>query len=270
MSAVTQRKNTTKWGGLGWKPSLPKLGMIRYVPIMGLTLPSSVDMRPQCPAVYDQGQLGSCTANSVAGLAQFIMMKEGHASFVPSRLAIYYWERVIDGTVSSDVGASISDSLQVVSTSGCPHESLWWYNVDKFTVKPTANVVADAAKHKVSTYMQVDNSNLTTMQSCLASGYPITIGFTVYESFESNTVASTGIVPMPSSSEQVLGGHAVLICGYSNANNWFIVRNSWGGSWGAPANPANPSSGKGYFYMPYAYFTNTNLASDAWTARSIA
>lgn len=256
---ITQRRNKTKWGGLGWKPSLPKLGMPKFVPC-AMTLPSLVDLRPHCPAVYDQGDLGSCTANSVSGLAEFLMMKEGHAAFVPSRLAIYYWERVIEGSVKQDSGASISDSMEVVSHMGCPHESLWDYNVSKFTVKPNAKVVADGAKHKVSNYMQVENNVLSTMQSCLASGYPITIGFSVYESFESNTVAQTGIVPMPGKNEELLGGHAVLVVGYDDSKSWFIVRNSWGSSWGD----------KGYFYMPYTYFTDLNLASDAWTAHAIA
>lgn len=254
------RKNTTKWGGLGWKPSLPRLGVKKYVPCKTVSVASLVDLRPNCPAVYNQAQLGSCTSNSVSGLAQFLMMKEGHQSFIPSRLAIYYWERVIEGSVSTDSGASISDSLDVVSKNGCPHESLWWYNTAKFKVKPNQTVVADAAKHKVSNYSQVDNANLNTMQACLSSGYPITIGFTVYDSFESQAVADTGIVPMPNEkTEQVLGGHAVLIVGYNNSKNWFVVRNSWGTGWGD----------KGYFYMPYAYFTNSNLASDAWTADTI-
>jgi C1A family cysteine protease len=257
MTQILQTK--TKWGGLGWHPGLPKFGSAQYIPQVA-TLPVSVDLRPNCPAVYDQGQLGSCTANAVGGLAQFLMMKEQHTSFVPSRLAIYYWERVIENSVSQDSGASISDSLAVVSNTGCPHESLWWYNINKFAVRPNNKVVADANKHKITSAMQVNNTSLATMQSCLSSGFPITIGFTVYSSFESSQVARTGIVPMPNSHEQILGGHAVLIVGYDNTRNWFIVRNSWGAGWGAA----------GYFYMPYQYFTNSNLASDAWTARLIA
>jgi len=256
---VEGRKNRTKWGGFGWKPSLPKLGMPQYVPSPGITVQPSVDLRPKCPPIYDQGTIGSCTSASVSGLAQFLMMKEGHASFIPSILAIYYWERVIEGTVDQDSGASIADSLQVVSHTGCPNSALWWYDVSKFKIKPNQKVVADAALHKVSNYMQINNSNLNIMQNCLSNGYPITIGFTVYSSFESATVARTGIVPMPRRGEQILGGHACCIVGYNNAKNWFIVRNSWGVKW----------ADKGYFYMPYAYFTNPNLASDAWTAQRI-
>jgi C1A family cysteine protease len=95
------------------------------------------------------------------------------------------------------------------------------------------------------------------MKACLASGYPFIFGFTVYDSFESDAVAKTGIVPMPSKTELVLGGHAVMAVGYDDSKKWFIVRNSWGEDWGD----------KGYFYIPYDYLTNKNLASDFWTIK---
>jgi len=223
------------------------------------SLPPSIDMRNQCPPVYDQGQLGSCTANSIAGLAEFLMMKEGHTPFVPSRLFIYYNERVLEGDTADDTGASISDSIQVVSANGCPNEALWWYNTIKYAVKPNRKVYADGLKHLVSNYVQV-GQDLVSLRSCLASGYPISIGFTVYESFESDTVASTGIVPMPGNNEQILGGHAVLVVGYNDATQYFIVRNSWGTGWGQA----------GYFEMPYAYLVNNNLSSDFWSANNVS
>jgi C1A family cysteine protease len=101
--------------------------------------------------------------------------------------------------------------------------------------------------------------NLNQMKGCLASGYPFAFGFTVYESFESQQVAQTGNAPMPQPGEQVLGGHAVLAVGYDDANQWFIVRNSWGTAWGM----------KGYFTLPYAYLTGSGLASDFWTVRLV-
>jgi C1A family cysteine protease len=89
---------------------------------------------------------------------------------------------------------------------------------------------------------------------------PFAFGFTVYESFESDAVAQTGIVPMPSSNEEVLGGHAVLAVGYDDASTSFIVRNSWGPNWGQ----------KGYYQMPYGYLTNTDLASDFWAIQVVS
>ncbi len=98
------------------------------------------------------------------------------------------------------------------------------------------------------------------LKGCLASGYPIVFGFTVYESFESDAVAKTGQVPLPKPSEKVLGGHAVLAVGYDETQQRFIVRNSWGKNWGL----------QGYFTMPYSYLTDNNLADDFWTIRVVS
>ena len=97
------------------------------------------------------------------------------------------------------------------------------------------------------------------MKGCLASGYPFVLGFTVYQSFESDTVAQTGHAPMPGPNEQTIGGHAVLAVGYDDSQNWFIIRNSWGTGWGM----------QGYFTLPYDYLTNDNLADDFWTIRLV-
>lgn len=92
------------------------------------------------------------------------------------------------------------------------------------------------------------------MKGCLASGFPFVIGFTVYESFESDKVARTGVMPMPATREHVLGGHAVMAVGYDDKLDRFRMRNSWGKGWGI----------KGYFTMPYAYLLDDNLSDDFW------
>lgn len=97
------------------------------------------------------------------------------------------------------------------------------------------------------------------MQGCLAEGYPFVFGFTVYESFESEPVAKTGIVPMPASGEAVQGGHCVAAVGFDDSERAFIIRNSWGTGWGI----------KGYCLMPYEYLLNSQLASNFWTIRSV-
>lgn len=240
--------------GYGWhRHRLPTRKSL-FQPHYETELPSSVDMRANCPPVYDQGQLGSCTANALGGLAEFIMIKQGLNAYVPSRLFIYYNERAIEGTVSEDAGASLTDGATVLNQLGCPNESIWWYNVAKFAVKPNKKVFTDGAEHTVVSMAQV-NQDITDMQTTLASGYPIAVGFTVYESFESQQVADTGIVPMPQPDETILGGHAVLVVGYDNSKQWWIVRNSWGTDWGA----------NGYFYMPFAYFLDPDLSDDFWT-----
>jgi C1A family cysteine protease len=218
-------------------------------------LPPKVDLRPHCPPVYDQGQLGSCTANAIAAAIEFDQLKQNlpHPG-APSRLFIYYNERAIEGTIASDSGAQIRDGIKSVSKQGACPESEWPYDIQKFEDKPTAKCFQDAAEHKIKLYQRL-TPNLTQLQGCLASGFPFVFGFTVYESFESQELAHSGVVPMPASGEQVLGGHAVMAAGYDESKSSFLVRNSWGTGWGM----------KGYFLMPFAYLTRPDLSSDFWT-----
>jgi C1A family cysteine protease len=244
----------------GWKRSLPDFRDFQYSPPHSLAaLPPIVDLRSDCPAVYDQGNLGSCTAQAIAGLVEYLKKKQGKEVFTPSRLFIYYNERVLEGTVNEDSGATIRSGFKVVSHLGNPHENLWWYNIRKFTVKPNRKVYTDALNHQVLRYTRVNNADLYAMRSCLASGFPIVGGFAVFESFESPAVTRTGIVSMPSRTEEMLGGHAIIVVGYDDTKQMFIVRNSWGTGWGL----------KGYCMMPYLYLTNTQLADDFWTGTFI-
>ena len=253
--------STRKTAKYGWMPDLPDQRDHFYasLPEVMATLPPSIDLRTQCPAVYDQGQLGSCTANAIGAAMQFDEIKQKFPNvFMPSRLFIYYNERVIEGNVNTDSGAQIRDGIKSISKLGdCP-ETLWPYDISKFTQKPPQTCYDQAKKYRAVSYQRLAQ-DLNQFKGCLASGYPFVFGFTVYQSFESQQVAQTGHVQMPSSGEQVVGGHAVLAVGYDDANQWFWVRNSWGPNWGI----------NGYFTMPYAYLLNGNLSNDFWTVRVI-
>jgi C1A family cysteine protease len=250
----------------GWKPDLPDQRDLLYAaPFTAVTaLPTKVDLRKGCPPVYDQGHLGSCTANAIGGGFQFDQIKEGLKSVVPSRLFIYYNERDMEGTVDQDSGAYIRDGIKSVNKLGVCPETMWPYDGSLFppnprlTLKPSAACYTEAKKHTAVQYARVPRTE-QQMKGCLASGYPFVYGFTVYESFESSQVAKTGVVPMPKSGEEVLGGHAVLAVGYDDPSRRFIVRNSWGTGWAI----------KGYFTVPYAYLLDANLSDDFWTIRLV-
>jgi C1A family cysteine protease len=247
-------------GGYGWVRDLPDARDLMYAaPRFAKGLPTSIDLRPKCPPVYDQGQLGSCTGNGIAGAIEFDRLKLGKKTFTPSRLFIYYNERVMEGDVNQDNGAQIRDGIKSVATVGAPPEADWPYDIRKFADKPPEAAYKDAKLDLVSSYARVAQA-LSQMQGCLAEGYPFVFGFTVYESFESAKVAKTGIVPMPASGEKVVGGHCVVAVGYDDQKRAFIIRNSWGTGWGL----------KGYCLMPYEYLIRPNLADDFWTIRSVS
>ena len=256
----------------GWKPDLPDArDHLFSAPAIALAaLPPSADLRGGCPPVYDQEQIGSCTANAIGAAFEFEVKKQGLADFMPSRLFIYYNERAMEGTTGTDSGAQIRDGVKSVATLGVCTETEWPYDGtqansdgtfppgDPAGEKPTDACYKDALNNRATTYSRVVQ-NLDQMRGCLAAGYPFVFGFTVYESFESQQVARTGVVPMPGPDEQVVGGHAVVAVGYDDAAQTFLVRNSWGTGWGQA----------GYFTMPYAYLTTRGLSSDFWTIRIV-
>jgi C1A family cysteine protease len=247
--------------GYGWTPDLPDGRDLLYAaPAAPLDeLPPRVDLRSQCPPVYNQGKLGSCTANAIAAALEFDQIRQKEKDvFTPSRLFIYYNERAIEGTVSSDSGAQIRDGVKSVHQLGACNESAWPYAIAKFSEKPSRSCYTEAKRYQSIQYMRVTPA-LSQLKGCLAEGFPFVFGFSVYASFESAKVSRDGHAPMPVAGEQLLGGHAVLGVGYDEQREWFVCRNSWGPKWGMG----------GYFTLPYPYLVQATLSSDFWTIRSV-
>jgi C1A family cysteine protease len=203
--------------------------------------------------VEDQGRLGSCTAQALAGNLEFLDKRPDTFYEDTSRLFIYYNERLIEDTVDYDSGASLRDGIKSLKKYGACREAVWPYDTKRFAQKPPARCYKEAGEHLIESYYRIQA--LPEMLSCLADGFPFVFGFTVYESFESEMVARTGTVKMPKKDERALGGHAVMAVGYNRAREYFLVRNSWGAGWGKA----------GYCTMPFEYLET--LAGDFWTIR---
>jgi C1A family cysteine protease len=218
--------------------------------------PNLVDLRNYCSPIENQGSLGSCTGQSIAGAIELLNKRNGKPTDV-SRLFIYYYERVLLGTVNYDSGAYIRDGIKATNKYGASLESHWPYDIRKFKQEPIVEAKSDALKRKVTRYERVEDFNGCI--DALTNGYPVVIGFYVYSSFMSASVAKTGNMPYPNTKrERLLGGHAVLLVGYDKTRKVFIARNSWGTSWGD----------KGYFYMPFDII-KPNMSSDYWIIKSV-
>ena len=261
--------------GLGWVPDLPDHRDLAYsAPLQHLRqLPASVDLRPQIPwPPYDQGPIGSCTANAIGGAIQFDRAKEKKTpDFTPSRLFIYYNERSMEHSIPADAGAQIRDGIKSVAKQGACKEATWPYEPVEANqqthlfpansppvTKPPAPAYHEALTYKALAYFRVQQS-LSQMKGYLAEGYPFVLGFSVYDSLYDANGNPVTVLPMPSGTANLLGGHAVLVVGYDDAKQLFTIRNSWGPQ----------VQDHGHFYMPYSYAADPGLARDFWTIRGM-
>ena len=238
-----------------WKPDNRDTRDYKYQ-ITQKANPNIIDLRPYCSSIENQDSLGSCTGQSIAGAIELLNKRSGKPNDV-SRLFIYYYERLILGTVNYDSGAYIRDGIKATNKYGASLESHWPYDIRKFKQEPINEAKSDALNRKVTRYERVEDFNGCI--DALTNGYPVVMGFYVYDSFMSKNVTKTGIMPYPNTRrEKLLGGHAVLLVGYNKTKKVFIVRNSWGTNWGD----------KGYFYMPFD-IVKPNMSSDYWIIKSV-
>ena len=242
---------------LGWIPDRPDQ-RDRYAALSAdVPLPHSVDLRPLLPPAYDQGDLGSCTAQAIAAAVQYTQKKQGFPVWMPSRLFVYYNERVMEDCVSEDSGAMIRDGIKSLNRDGVCYESLWPYVPSKFAERPT-DACYEVAKNHPSVKYQRIRQYARFIKGALAQGDPIVFGATLYQSFDTPEVARTGVVPYPEQTEVPMGGHCMLACGYTGEH--VLVRNSWGEDWGE----------EGYCWMPMDYLCSQNLADDFWSLSQVA
>lgn len=212
-------------------------------------VPDIIDLRPKCPPIYDQKTLGSCTANGAVAAYQF-----DKPEFYGSRLFLYYCERQADGDVETDGGSTVTQAMNCLGEKGLCSEEDWPYDVEKFATKPLKKCFIDAKQHKASNFYSLYPSHENLQKALHVNQKPIVFGMAVYPSFMTEEVAKTGIVPMPSEDEQIVGFHCVNLCGVDRNKKHYIVRNSWGEKWGD----------KGYFYLPIEYVEDVNICSDFW------
>jgi C1A family cysteine protease len=221
-------------------------------------LPSAIDVFAGLSLpVYDQGELGSCTANAGVLYRRYLSQKFSKYSAPDqdlSRLFLYYQERVLEGDPQSDDGAQIRDVFRVLTKTGVCSESDAPYIAADFASaawNDAAEKLAAATQYRIGAYHRVPD--VETARSVLASSYPVALGFIVYGSFEE--IGGDGVMRMPALHEKVIGGHAVVIRGYDDSQSEFLVQNSWGLQWGD----------RGCFRMPYAFLQETQLSQpDMW------
>lgn len=240
-----------------------------------------VDLRKQCPAIYDDEGLGCSTVSALATLLEFHELRtRPNGGYEPSRLCWYYLIRELRGTERADAGASFREALKIVNDEGVCDEVDWPFNVNMMAVPPDWSTYESVPRSRPLVYRRVPQT-LEALKYCLTHNLPVAFGLSVYASFESSITRRTGQIALPacaldlvdspvaepsmndSDNERTaseadddmhLGGHALVLVGYDDTEQMFIVRNSLGTSWGA----------NGYGFVPYSYVLNPLLARDFW------
>lgn len=259
-----------KTQGYGWRPDLPdprdRIYNLEFTVKRGFDLPPKVSLRSGMPPVYNQGELGSCTANGSGAAIEYAEKRqhETEGGYTPSRLFIYYNERRVEGSIDQDSGAQVRTALKVLNEYGAPPENDWPYDIGRFTVQPSEDAYNIGKQHRALQYHRILPGGAgASIRTALAQGLPVVFGFTVPEMFEEEGWnPATSYLPLPSPHEQFIGGHCVLCTGYDFSREHFHdqsvyeVRNSWGEGWGEG----------GYFWMDHRWLDEPErlLSSDFW------
>ncbi|WNJ98288.1 C1 family peptidase [Thalassospiraceae bacterium LMO-JJ14] len=241
--------------------------------ILGNTrVPAKVDNRRKCSPIEDQGRLGSCTAQAVVGLMEYMMRASGTDHIDGSRLFVYKVSRKLLGW-QGDTGAYLRTSMQTVAAFGVPPEQHCPYDIDRFDEEPSSFLYSYADRFKALNYTRLDPAGaspdevLGMVKRVLAANFCVVFGFTVY-----NSISHLPDIPFPDDDDSQSGGHAVMAVGFDDNHMAeyvdaetgnvkkvrvpsLIIRNSWGTSWGED----------GYGYLPYEYVL-AGLARDFWTS----
>lgn len=217
-----------------------------------------LDLRRWCSPVENQSSIGSCVGNGTVGALEFLLIRDGLPYVDLSRLFAYYNARLQVQEQETDAGAYIRIAFGTLSSLGTCSENKWPYDISKVFVRPSWGAYREAFANKINEYYSiggVGQIRIDFIKRALQSQHVVVFGMTVDDDFVAHRGSQP--VPMPKSVRAGAGGHCMLIAGYDENKRCWIVRNSWGTTWGD----------KGYALIPFSYLDESN-ANDFWCATS--
>lgn len=224
--------------------------------VADVSFPAAFDLRNDMPPVWDQGNTNTCTAHAAGAAYEYQLNQQKLQDFMPSRKFLYYNERLLEGDTSQDDGATIRDAVKALAQYGTLPEHYWPFSEDVRKAPDQASYQI-AIKNVVTSYEAVQQSH-TFIKAAIQSRHPVIFGFLVPQSFEEESVASTGVMQASADTERTVGGHATLVVGWDDTRKAYLIRNSWGPDWGIG----------GYFWMPYEFLLDDQKAFDFWIIKA--
>jgi papain like protease len=209
----------------------------------------------------DQGGCESCWVFSAVGVVEAM-----------TRIEHGCWSLRSEGDVHDGLGVVCAQTggpataFDWMKANGVADPACRAYEQTDHPVAPTADRAGRTVK--LADYVQL--GNIQDQKTWIDHVGPIAACFTCYYDWETfGFTHQTGVYTCNTASG-IAGGHCIVIVGYDDARQAWLVRNSWGAGWGMAGSP-------GYIWMGYEQadidsyvkygVPNTAINPDPWTKR---
>jgi C1A family cysteine protease len=242
------------------KPSLPvgaEMMVMSEPPIVGA--PPSLDWRNNSgnfvTPVRNQGSCGSCWAFATTAALESAVLRAENTPGVDLNLSeqVLVSCGVSGGNDAGGCGGGRVDwAADYIRDTGLPLETCYPYTATDGACGSACSTYQTATYRIASwAYVATTSPTVIAIRDALVSYGPLVTTMDVYEDFYSY---SSGVYSYATGAYE--GGHAVLIVGYSDAGQYFIVKNSWGAGWGE----------SGFFKIAYSEISSV-VEFGYWTLR---
>lgn len=188
------------------------------------SLPEVVDHRNNLQPIRDQGEQGTCAAQTAACMKEWQEHKDVNFDKYMSPQFIYNNRENQDSE-----GMYGRDVMRILSKIGSCSETSYPYHKIEDPNNILDSIKQEALNYKIKSYAQIKTSD--SLKRALYINGPCYISFPVY---------NHGVrMWKPNYGDKRQGGHAMTVVGYNK--DGFIIRNSWGRFWGD----------RGYTLYPY-------------------
>jgi hypothetical protein len=202
------------------------------------TPPPSVDLRQAWWTVGNQEKTGSCVGWATAdGVVRYHLVKANKLGKKELLSPRFVWMASKETDASKKrpesfveaAGTSLKAAMEVCRKYGLVPMSLLEFEIKALMYTGEEKTFyATAAQRRITSYFNL-GKNFTKWRQWLASNGPILVGLSVDRTWD-NARQTKGNLDV-FRRETIRGGHAATVVGYTKTGR-FIVRNSWGTTWG--------------------------------------